>query len=70
MEQNIEVHSLYTDFLKTFDLIDHIILVAKFDFGVWGSIRSWFKSYLTGRIQQVKINNSESHYLSVLAGIS
>lgn len=70
MDQNLEVHSIYTDFQKAFDLVDHQVLIVKLrSYGVRGSLLSWFKSYLTGRIQQVKINNSVSHSFSVPSGV-
>ena len=50
-----------------FDTIDHTILLSRLDdwFGVTGKALNWFKSYLTGRCQRIKIGN----YLSSKADL-
>ena len=44
-------------FKKISDTIDHTILLSRLDdwFGVTGKALNWFKSYLTGRCQRIKI---------------
>ena len=50
------------DFSTTFATIDHSILLRRLDdwFGVTGKALSWFKSYLTGRCQRIKLGDSLS----------
>ena len=58
------------DFKKTFDRIDHNILVSKLLFlGVRRSIIPWICSFLTNRRQSVRIDNSRSEWGAVNAGV-
>ena len=44
------------DFSKAFDLVDHTILLHKLTkYGISGEALGWFRSYLSGRFQQVEI---------------
>ena len=47
------------DFSAAFDTIDHAILLRRLGdwFGVSGKALDWFKSYLTGRSQRIKVGN-------------
>ena len=47
------------DLSGAFDTIDHTILLSRLDdwFGVTGKARNWFKPYLTGRYQRIKIGD-------------
>ena len=38
-------------------------------YGIKGNIRKWIKAFLTGRIQVVKVNGTESNSTVVLSGI-
>lgn len=58
------------DFSKAFDTIDHKILLAVLKFvGVSNETLNFFRSYLTGRTQRVKADNSVSAPLDVLSGV-
>jgi len=53
--------SVFLDFSRAFDTIDHVILCRKLEqYGVRGSMNSLFKSYLGGRLQYVDIGGSSS----------
>ena len=61
LDRNDLVFSLYLDYRKAFDSVDHGILLDKlFFYGIRGHPYHWFKSYLTNRSQYVNINNVTS----------
>jgi hypothetical protein len=54
----LELYSVYTDFSKAFDKVNHSILIQKLSaYGVTGTILLWFTSYLIDRTQQVETGN-------------
>ena len=56
------------DLSAAFDTIDHSILLSRMEsvLGVKGSALQWFKSYLLGRKQRIKINNDFSENQEIL----
>ena len=54
-----------------FDTIDHTILLSRLDdwFGVTGKALNWFKSYLTGRCQRIKIGDGLSSKADLKSGV-
>jgi hypothetical protein len=69
------VLGIFLDLKKAFDTVQHDILLRKLErFGVNGTNLSWFKSYLSNRLQGVDINGSLSDLkeiiMSVLQGSS
>ena len=59
------------DMSAAFDLVDHEILLQRMHtrIGVTGTALDWFRSYLSGRYQFVKIKDSSSKYESVPCGV-
>lgn len=56
-----EVHAIYTDFSKTFDTVNHEILLKKLKkFGLGDPLLNWFQSYLSGRKLIVSFGGSKS----------
>ena len=55
------VFSLFLDFKKAFDCVDHHILLSKLEcYGIGDLSLDWFKSYLSNRSQYVSINETSS----------
>ncbi len=62
--------SVYTDIKKAFDSVNHNRLIAKLQrMGIHSNLLEWFRSYLHGRVQYVKICGHESDTFSVTSGI-
>ena len=59
------------DLSAAFDTIDHTLLLRRLDdwFGVTGKALSWFKLYLTGRCQRVKLGDCLSSKTDLTFGV-
>lgn len=64
------VSGLFLDIKKAFDTVDHNILLVKlFKCGVRGVALEWFKSYLIGRTQCVRVNQVNSDMGEIRSGV-
>jgi len=62
--------SVFIDFQKAFDTVDHDILMRKlYILGFRGPVGYWLKSYLTDRRQCVSVNGIRSQQMSVRRGV-
>ena len=62
--------SVYIDFSKAFDTVDHVILLKKLEiYGFRGAILGWFQSYLSARHQYVEMKGSKSSLQSNPCGV-
>ena len=62
--------AIFFDFAKAFDLVPHDLLLAKLDLlglPVW--LVTWIAAYLLNRKQRVRLNNIETEWKSVEAGV-
>ena len=66
-----QIDTIYLDIRKAFDTVSHgILLNHLWSFGITGILWSWFKCYITDRVQQVSINNILSDsVLPVISGV-
>lgn len=56
MELSFQVYSIYTDYSKAFDHLDHSLLVAKLgELGIGDMTPKWLESFLVKRRQCVKL---------------
>lgn len=70
MDKRIQVDSIYTDFQKAFDKVDHFLLLQKIAYnGIRGDLLRWFKSYVNNRTQKVVINGHSSGAITVTSGV-
>ena len=62
LDANSSAILLMLDLSAAFDTIDHDILLSRLCnvYGITGNALDWFRSYLTGRIQRVVIENAVS----------
>jgi len=64
------IGAIFLDLKKAFDTVDHDLLLKKmFSYGITGMPLNWFKSYLTGRSQAVKVNSAISDFNDINIGI-
>ena len=65
-----EVDSIYIDYSKAFDKVDHNLLLEKLQhYGVNGKYIAWIESFLKGRSQTVYINGACSYPTPVSSGV-
>jgi len=62
LEEGCIVNSLFLDFSKAFDCLNHEHLLQKLGhLGIKDQEGKWFRSYLKGRVQLVEINHNENN---------
>lgn len=70
LEQRFQVDSVYTDVAKAFDRVNHEILLYKLEkIGVDGLFVCWLRSFLSDRIQWVRIDGYLSRVINVSSGV-
>ena len=63
LNRNVQTDVVYLDFRKAFDSVAHNELLYKlWSFGITDSMWSWFRAYLSGRMQCVYINSALSDF--------
>ena len=69
-EEGMATDTIYLDFAKAFDKVDHNILCHKLrNLGITGKVGIWIKEFLTGRVQQVSANGLLSDAVPVISGV-
>ena len=70
-DQSFCVVVLFIDMSAAFDTVDHAVLlnILQNEIGINGIALSWFKSFLNGRTQRVKIDNEVSDGLPLKYGV-
>jgi hypothetical protein len=65
IEDGNQVDSVYTDFSKAFDRVRHQLLLNEMLVGIDPTRRIWLGSYLSGRIQKIRIGVAVSKDIKV-----
>ena len=69
-EEGKATDTIYLDFAKAFDKVDHDILCHKLkELGVSGRLGIWIREFLVGRSQQVSVDGLLSESFNVTSGI-
>ena len=64
------VDSVFLDFAKAFDLVDHSLLITKMrNKGIKGKLLTWLINFLKFRDQQVRIGNTLSDPFRLVSGV-
>ncbi len=70
LESGSNVDTIYLDFAKAFDKVDHGIVLKKLSLsGVRGKLLQWIKSFLSSRTQTVLVNGLLSTPAPVTSGV-
>ena len=70
LDENDSVDIIYFDYEKAFDKVSHPLLLEKLKwYGIEGRVFEWIKSFLTERVQRVKIGNVKSTWKAVLSSV-
>ena len=70
MERGDFVISIFLDFSKAFDTVNHQILLDKLShYGIRGTALKWFTSYLSDRKQFTTFEGVKSSESSLLCGV-
>ena len=70
LESGCAVDTIYLDFAKAFDKVDHAILCRKLKAArIGGNVGIWLHTFLTNRTQQVSANGAISSPSPVLSGV-
>lgn len=69
-EEGKSTDTIYLDFAKAFDKVDHNILCHKIKrLGITGKVGVWIREFLVGRSQQVSANGALSSPSPVISGV-
>ena len=71
INENIRVDTVYFDFAKAFDSVNHDIILNKLkhQFGIDGTLLKFIMNYLKGRRQCVVVGGTQSGYKDVRSGV-
>ena len=70
LEQNYSVISIFLDFRKAFDCVDHVVLLSKMQhYGIRGIAHNWFQSYLSNRKQYTVVGEAKSSLKPITCGV-
>ena len=70
-EENKATFVMLLDLSAAFDTVDHNVLIniLENEIGITGSALKWFRSFISGRCQKVKIGQHESAEITIRFGV-
>ena len=70
LEDGANVDTIYLDFAKAFDHVDHGVLHHKLrDLGIHGKLGTWLHAFLVDRKQAVAVEGHKSKHSAVISGV-
>ena len=70
LEEGLNVDTIYLDFSKAFDKVDHGVLMQKLNnMGIHGKLGEWIHSFLHKRRQVVVVDGVKSEHTQVISGV-
>ena len=70
VEAGFNVDSVYLDFEKAFDKVDHGLLCHRLkEKRIWGKTGIWLADFLKNRVQKVIANGEVSSYEKIISGV-
>ena len=70
LDNDMLVRSVFLDFSKAFETVDHPILFQKLTlYGVGGEELKWFEGYLEGRRQRVCVGDAKPEWADIRRGV-
>ena len=68
LDENMKVGAIFIDLLKTFDTLNHSLLLAKLKaYGLQPTALKQMENFLTGRFQMTKVSSSYSSWSEIIA---
>ena len=65
-----DTDSIYLDYAKTFDKVDHALLIKKLQrYGIYPQVVNWIRSFLSDRSHQVVIDGHLSLAALIISGV-
>ena len=70
LTEGMDTDSIYLDYAKAFDKVDHGLLLQKLQrYGFNSKVTSWIQSFLTNRSQSVVVSGHHSKISEILSGV-
>ena len=70
LDEGSDIDIAFLDFQKAFDKVNHKLLLQKLSLiGINGNIHRWIESFLTNRVQCVRVNDVHSRNVDVISGV-
>ena len=67
---NEDTDSIYLDYAKAFDKVDHRLLILKLKrYSFHPNLVKWIESFLSNRFQRVIVGNAQSYKAPILSGV-